>query len=458
MTHVLHVSDNNLLLQSLAQGGDHGVTVARSQGYAWLKGDQVLFDINSESSPVAHCRLAPQQINSRYWQQCAQTAISDNGAGMRHAADLIWKHLAELKAKFDLESLVLVVPANYRDPHLQLLLGVAKAAGLDILALISKPVLAVQQHLIDANTALHVDVQLHQTVISTLAIDGTDIRLVDVDIKPELGIQSMQESLLHALQNNFIRSDRFDPLHDADTEQQLFNQLPNIVQSAVKGEKSNVGVQHQGKLYSTVIDSSESEAALAGMVTQLRELRAPQLLVDMNASFNFSDLSSLASQNIRWVSDDCPAPSAAAIAGKNEQGNVVYQTTLPNLGDRPSQTSKERDSAVEQASVTQAASQVDQPVKQSMVSSSANAEQPTATHLVQLGLAIRVDQASITTDGAVLKLVRSDTSSPASSMAELLGNGGLQIINDQDRTELLANDRLMSPVADGVITAITLLS
>ena len=109
----------------------------RSQGYAWLKDDEVLFDVNHSERPVDHCRLAPQQVNNRYWQQCAQTAIASNGAGMRHAADLIWKHLSEVKAKHELTALALVVPAHYRDTHLQLLLGVAKATGLTISALIS---------------------------------------------------------------------------------------------------------------------------------------------------------------------------------------------------------------------------------------------------------------------------------------------------------------------------------
>ena len=158
----LHINDNNLLLQALQEEG--GKTIQRSRGYAWFKGEDVIFDLTNDVEPVRQCRRVPQQINSRYWQQCAQTAIGENAAGMRHAADIIWKHLGEFKKLNSLEKLALVVPANYRDAHLQLLLGVSKANDLDITSLISKPVWASLNSGIKESQIVHLDVQLHQTV------------------------------------------------------------------------------------------------------------------------------------------------------------------------------------------------------------------------------------------------------------------------------------------------------
>ena len=76
MTDVLHINDNKLLLQ---QSGPHFAT----QGYAWLAGDQVSFDLgtNADHSAVKRCRVAPQEINNRYWMQCDQSAISSNAGG-----------------------------------------------------------------------------------------------------------------------------------------------------------------------------------------------------------------------------------------------------------------------------------------------------------------------------------------------------------------------------------------
>ena len=79
MTHILYINDNNLRLQVF--GGDaNAENIIHSKGYAWLKGDQVVFDTDKENAPIKFCRLAPQEINNRYWQQCEKSSISSNAA------------------------------------------------------------------------------------------------------------------------------------------------------------------------------------------------------------------------------------------------------------------------------------------------------------------------------------------------------------------------------------------
>jgi len=436
MSHILHINDNNLIVQSTEEAGNQAVL--HSQGYAWLKGDEVLFDLNHDEKPLKHCRLSPQQINHRYWQQCAQTAISSNGAGMRHAADLIWKHLAELKSKLDLTRLALVVPANYRDTHLQLLLGVAKACDLEVTALISKPVLAATQADLAIGPALHIDVQLHQTVISSLNIGADEVTLQDVDIKSDLGLHSLQESLLHVLQESFIRTDRFDPLHDADTEQQLFDQLPNIVNSAIRSEKANVGVQHQGKLYNTTVERNEIEAALSDVIGLIRQHASPSLMVDMNAEFELASLPGLSPDQMWWSTEVAPVSEGLANS-KNELGKVIYQTSLANTSAK----------SVTKAPVKSSPAPVN--AQSQVVNNGAVQESQIATHLMQFGVVVPLSQALVDTQDAVLTLQQTATPSDITAM---LSDGKLQVINDKARKQLQANDRLMSPMANGVITAV----
>lgn len=455
MPHILHINDNNLLVQTTAEDG--GEILQRSHGYAWLKGEQVIFDISAnigtEESPLAHCRVAPQQVNNRYWQQCAQTAIASNDAGMRHAADLIWKHLAELKTKSNLSELALVVPANYRDSHLQLLLGVAGANQLDVCALLSKPVLAAKQAGLSAGRALHIDVQLHQTVVSTLAVNDAEVSLQDIDTNTDIGIHSLQESLLHSLQASFIRADRFDPLHDADTEQQLFNQLPAIVAAGVNGEKTTVGVQHQGKLYSATIESSEILSALVGLSSLIQEhsAGAQATIVDTNAAFDVSKLASAnGSANVIWASDPQALTTQLAVK-KNAEGKVVYQTSLAHSPNTTNSTARSTTKAtkVPASSATNEAN-VRSSSQPALVAHAADSA-AVATHLMQFGLAVPIQQAAISTQHATLSLAQN---AKPSDIANMLRNGDLHIVNDQQRKELRANDRVMSPLADGVITAV----
>lgn len=440
MSHILHINDNNLLVQQISEG--RMVLLLRSQGYAWLKEDQVIFDLEDDNHPAKHCRIAPQEINNRYWQQCAQTAIAGNGAGMRHAADLIWKHLGALKSKLDINSLAMVVPANYRDSHLQLLLGVAKANDLVSPGLVSKPVLAAQQERFPIGTATHIDLQLHQTVVSTLTVSATEVTLSDVVIKTDLGIHALQESLLRNLQVAFIRSERFDPLHDATTEQQLFDQLPAIIASLANGDKVSVGVEHQGKLYSTSVDRNEVEDAFIEFNALLKE-NVGNVIIDTNAAFDLSGLQGLANQALVWATG-APSLNLESFGSDGADGTeeaLLYQTSLPSL----------RKSTVDTVRPLPAKKSHTERVKKT---EPLNDGATSVTHLMQKGVAIAINQVCVNVDNAILSI---NSHESVSDLDDMLKNGQLEIVNDAARSsvaELRANDRLVSPLADGVLTAL----
>ena len=464
----LHINDNNLLLQALQEEG--GAIIQRSRGYAWFKGEDVIFDLTSDVEPVRQCRRVPQQINSRYWQQCAQTAIGENAAGMRHAADIIWKHLGEFKKLNSLENLAIVVPANYRDAHLQLLLGVSKANDLDITSLISKPVWASLNSGIKESQIVHLDVQLHQTVVSRIEKTSTEITLKGAEVNAELSLQSIQEALLQSLQASFIRDGRFDPLHDAHTEQQLFDQLPELVNQALKNEKSSVGVEHQGKLYNSVVEPSEVKNALTPLLSLIDQLGSQPLLVDMNAEY---DLSALLLPNVNWVSEVVALPKKLA-AGTSDDGNVIYQTSLEHRDESGQTESKPEAQATTQATThatTHATTQAN--IKSRATSPEASTSKQTkgmsssvsrlndldsinqaaaVTHVMQHGVAVPLAHAFVHFKGLELIL---QNKKAEGNIASLLAKGDLQVINDLGRLSLKSNDRIISSVAEGVLVALT---
>ncbi len=446
MTHILHINDNNLLIQqSLDAGGD---IVQRSRGYAWLNGDEVRFDLNSDTAPVRHLHLKPQEINSRYWQQCAENSIPPNGAGMRHAADLVWRHLAELKSAVEFQDLALIVPAHYQDTHLRLLLGVAKANGIDVSAMFAKPVYAVRQYAETMGEFVHVDVQLHQTVVSKVAVSERSLELTHVDTNADVSLSSLQDGLLQALQQRFIQHDRFDPLHDAETEQQLFDQLPTIVAAALTQEKAPVGVQHKGRLYNTTFERSDVESSFSDLLDLIGAKRV-HVIVDMNNGFDLSQLNGSNITNLSWASMP-QALHSAELSSKNESGDVVYRTSLPFL--KPKSVSKPKSESLTDATHASElkATESDLPKVSQLEAAD---EISTVTHLMQLGVAVPLNNASIVTDEALLKL--SIATQASDDVSDMLKRGKLEIVNEPSRTYLKPNDRLMSPIADGVITAIS---
>lgn len=442
MTKVLYVNDNNLLLQD-------GNSLQRSQGYAWLKNGAVYFDFEDIDNAVAACRLEPQQINSRYWQQCEQTALPSNDSGMRHAADLIWRHLNELKERCDISELALVVPAHYRPDNLQLLLGIAQSCGIKVSGLVNKAVLAGSLHdPADANL-LHVDVQLHQTVCSQILFQEGICKLGSVEVMHEVGLQAMQDALLKAAQERFIQSDRFDPLHYAETEQQLFDQLTSLAASIKADGKANMVVVHAGNQHACSIDARQWQAALQPFMQPLVNARADinpsSRLYDFNG-FEAIDLHATGQGLVQQTQTDLAHLNLAG--GRDDAGNVIYQAELPRQSSSQKQSVDVDASVPVNKPVAQAAPEPAAQVVTSDQPANGAADHP--THLLIGGIATPIGRAHVSFSGNAFSIAAGGDA----NLASLLKSDQLFVMGDQGRHEIRINDRLGSNLADGVITVI----
>lgn len=436
MTSLLHINDNQLRLQK-----NNGQVVS-SQGYAWFNGESVVFDINSEEvTAVQQCRLHPQLINNRYWQQCDQSSISANSLGLRHSADLIWQQLSQLKMAHQLQELILFIPSHYQESQLQLLLGVAKACDLSVLALVNKAVAELSRHALADGEYLHIDVQLHQTVCATVAVESGEYTLVDVQILQDVGIHLMQEALLHGLQNIFIQDDRFDPLHDAATEQQLFNQLPTIAMSLSVSGNVNIGVEHQSRLHNISLEAATWAQMLVPFKERIQSLSKPhkgivkKAYIDLNNAFGTASLSGLNKSVFTTVdSNDIDEPKR--FLNNHKDGDaVLYQTQLSTSVTELSTAQENHDKSVENNTFT----------------TSTLIQGP--THIALSGSAVDLNQAYIEHSEHGLKILKKTQG----NLVQLLQDKKLFIINDEARIHLKVNDRIGSYLADGVLTVIQVL-
>ena len=412
----------------------------------WFKGDQVVFDTDKENAPIKFCRLAPQEINNRYWQQCEKSSISSNAAGMRHAADLIWKHLDELKKAHSIEDLIFVVPSHYRSSNLQLLLGIAQSLSINVKAVFNGAVLSVVDELNRKETVsdgqyMHLDVQLHQTVVSTVSVNNGAAKLGDIEIIQSVGIQAMQDVLLKTLQAHFIQNDRFDPLHNAETEQQLFDNLSDIAIQVNKSSKTLVNVNFQNQLYSTSIDAKVFNAPLLQFVDELTSAstNAEHAFIQMNAAFAEQSLPGLTSAKKSLVDHDVVIDFPTLEHAKESDGSLHYitQLELKTISEKKTVTNTKNNEVA--AEVVKHA--VHEQKKQSLTG---------ATHLLQAGIAVAIEHAELKMDNQQLTL---DTS-PNGNAKSLLESGKLIVLNDESCRDFRPNDRLGSHLADGVVTVI----
>lgn len=474
MSAIVHINDNNILIHNSDR-------TTRSQGYAWLSGSEVYFDLDVSHIAVNQCRLEPQQINSSYWQQCAQTSIASNDSGMRHAADLIWRHLSELQTNQSLSNVKLVVPSHYQAANLQLLLGICKASNLQVKGVLNKAVLALQQNIAEVGHYLHVDVQLHQTVCSEVIakVDSSGsgvIVLGEIEILHEVGLQAMQDALLKGIQERFILSDRFDPLHYAETEQQLFDQLSELASTLRDQGKANISVQHQGRQHATSIDLKQWNTALELYAQQLNTVTlstpADHRYYDFNGfqALSFAgDKQTTIDQNKRALTVQTNAFKALNNAELSDhEGKIIYRTELALNLNQPinpvGQESIDQEPNVKEAYAKEAYTKEPKPLESSgtgvrsdqlkpQVDSNTRQAADSPTHLLQAGLAVPLARAQIDLDGRQMKLQHAQSS----NLTALLEADRLFILSDTSRNQLQVDDRLGSDLADGVISVIQVL-
>ena len=74
---------------------------------------------------------------------------------------------------------------------------------------------------------IYLDLQLHQALVSRLELEGGVLQTEATVQVPGVGSQSFMNMMMQIATNLFIQQCRFNPQHNAESEQQLYNTLPN---------------------------------------------------------------------------------------------------------------------------------------------------------------------------------------------------------------------------------------
>tara|TARA_R110000823_G_scaffold198080_1_gene329107 strand:- start:14179 stop:15468 length:1290 start_codon:yes stop_codon:yes gene_type:complete len=216
---LLDLSDSNLRLW-------HGETLVQSPGYALLSAGGYVFG----QAARAAARLRPRDTNTRYWWQLGTDPLQPALGPSRHTADLAHAHLEALHREAgEPAELILAVPGSMQREQLSLLLGIVQQCPFAAVGLLHRSV--ALGSLFRAPRIAHLEIQLHQAVLSELVADGDLLSLERSLPLPGCGLLQLQERLVERIAGGFVRQTRFDPRRKAETEQQLYDALPGALRS-----------------------------------------------------------------------------------------------------------------------------------------------------------------------------------------------------------------------------------
>lgn len=259
MDAVLHINDIALSLYNTE-------SEYSSPGYALINGDQIAF---GDTASQLH-RVYPSNSHNDFWFRLNQNPIQSSSKNIRHNADLAFMHLCDLRENLkDLRNCLISVPSNYASDELALLLGLLNAAKFNQVKLIDSALLASSLY-IDSGNHTYVDLQLHQTVITSFNSD-IEINVTNSKSIQDVSMLAIEKALEKVVTDELMNQSRFDAHYNAETEQLLYNKLPEIFSALSNNSSYNFEIEYQGHTHQVIINQESIQKALIPFYTSIKE-------------------------------------------------------------------------------------------------------------------------------------------------------------------------------------------
>jgi len=298
-----------------------GARLASSPGIALLEPAGVVVG----EAAAAAARLRPVLASDRFWSDLAQDALAGPPDRQMSHADLAYAHLAELwrATARDGDAAAFAVPGSMRVQQVGLLLGIARAAGIPVAGVVDSAIAACAG-LAARASVLHLDVQLHQTVLTELQ-GATVLRRRRVEIAPRAGLKPMYSAWAQLVSEAMVRRTRFDPLHQAASEQQLYQRLPAWLGELAGRDSLDVAIETEAGSFGATLRREQFTLAAEAWYAQISELVRGGRRADESATLVISAraaslpalgerLASLPGLELQSLTDTAAAASAAARA------------------------------------------------------------------------------------------------------------------------------------------------
>ena len=232
MTYVFEVNDCALSLYRDA------AVEYRAPAIAVVRPGEILFG----DPALRLSRTHPRETNQHYFARLNADPLPHPVPRAGNHADLVYLHLQEIQSivQQNPADVVLAVPGILSSDQLGVLLGIAQECGLSIGGFVDSAVVAATTSALPASVS-HVDIHLQRACITRLEINA-EVQRVGVEEVPECGFADLLDGWVNVIADRFVRDTRFDPLHAAETEQQLYNQVYDWVMAA-DADRAEIGIE-----------------------------------------------------------------------------------------------------------------------------------------------------------------------------------------------------------------------
>lgn len=295
----LELIDAGLILTQ--QRGEDVTVLSEAPGVAVLEDAATV----TGEPAMQRMRVKPLQAQTNYWRALSTESLTRPSRLVRTTADVAFAQASELLEphKSDSEGVLLAIPAGHSREQLGLLLGVINETGVNVSGVVDAALAACSLEPAPAR-ALHLDLELHQALLTVLDYAGTKgggdhggLKRNRYEIAPRRGMMALHQTWMQMIAENFVRNTRFDPLHDASSEQRLLNMLPTWLAELAGKEKLTLSMQFGDRPLEVEVERSQFVAAAephyAELLRLVQDARVAGLPIELRVSQRVASLPGL---------------------------------------------------------------------------------------------------------------------------------------------------------------------
>lgn len=219
---------------------------------------------------ASFARIHPRRINQAFLTRLSADPLPQPFRSARNHADLFYQQLRALAALHPMltrEPVLMIVRGTTSADQLGLILGIASECGIRVGGFVDRGIAALASIGGMGERACLEFASDHAEV--SRARLGADVVRTGIDNFPGLGIRHIEDGWANVIADAFIRHSRFDPLHSAATEQQLYDAIRDWYE---QGEaRAALTIEHQQEVRRVDIHRDALEQKLLDRIDPVLE-------------------------------------------------------------------------------------------------------------------------------------------------------------------------------------------
>jgi len=237
----------------------------REPGFALLDDDR----LTTGSDAFSQARVKPRRIQHGFWSNLQTAALADRRFHHLSSADLVSRQLEQIwkQVSGTGDGIVVAVPAYMSTENLGLFLGITAELKIPVIAMVDAAVAATRREYKGA-VPVHVDLSLHSAILTRVAQSG-QVQFDRSAVVDGSGMIALFDAWIALIAESFVQQSRFDPLHTAETEQMLQDNLQAWLAAASASKSITLSIEYRGITHQAELESLELVATAAPVYHQI---------------------------------------------------------------------------------------------------------------------------------------------------------------------------------------------